>query len=391
MTLDAMTVDVLIIGAGIVGCALAESCAQRGLSVTVLEKDIPAGGATAAGMGHLVVLDGNPAELALSKDGLQRWQARQSSLPGAVEYSACGTLWVARSHDEMAEAERKHAKYAAHGLTTALLGSEALHRLEPNLSPELVGALHVPNEAVIYPPVACQWLLKNALALGATLVRNAHAVAVEDDGRVGQVRLADGSVLRAKRIVIAAGCMSIDLMPSLPLVPRKGQLVITERYPRFIQHQLVELGYLQSAHSASGDTVAFNVQPRATGQILIGSSRQYDDTSSEIDWSLLSKMLSHAFGFLPGLENLQGIRSWCGFRPATPDKLPLLGRAPGCERIWLATGHEGLGITTALASAELLAAMMVDETTTLDPSPYDPGRFAAQRPLRSALHLAAAL
>ena len=259
-----------------------------------------------------------------------------------------------------------------------MLGSEAMHRLEPNLSPELLGALRVPDDAVIYPPAACRWMLKNALALGATLCRNAHAVAVEDDGRV---LLADGRVLRAERVVIAAGCQSIALMPNLPLVPRKGQLVITERYPRFIGHQLVELGYLQSAHGTSGDSVAFNVQPRATGQILIGSSRQYDDQSPEIDWPLLSKMLAHAFLFVPGLENLQGIRSWCGFRPATPDKLPLLGRAPGCERIWLATGHEGLGITTALASAELLAAMMADEAPSIDPAPYHPGRFAATMPL----------
>lgn len=375
-----MTADVLIIGAGIVGSALAESCARRGLRVTILEKDIPAGGATAAGMGHLVVLDGSPAELALSSDGLRRWRARCSGLPGAAEYAACGTLWVARSDEEMIEAERKRATYAEHGVASDMLGSEAVHRLEPNLSPALSGALRVPDDAVIYPPAACRWMLKNASALGATLCRNAHAVALEDDGRV---RLADGRMLRAERIVIAAGCQSIELMPSLPLVPRKGQLVITERYPRFIGHQLVELGYLQSAHGKSGDSVAFNVQPRSTGQILIGSSRQYEDRSPEIDWPLLSRMLAHAFRFVPGLENLQGIRSWCGFRPATPDKLPLLGRAPGCERIWLATGHEGLGITTALASAELLAAMMTGEAPSIDPAPYHPGRFAATMPLPS--------
>ncbi len=381
--------DVLIIGAGIVGSALAESCARRGLRVTILEKDIPAGGATAAGMGHLVVLDGNPAELALSKDGVQRWQARRHSLPGAAEYRACGTLWIARTDEEMSEAERKRAQYAEHGLPCEVLGAAALRRLEPNLAPGLAGALLVPDEAVIYPPAACIGLLKNAQASGATLCRNAHAVAVEGDGHLGRVLLADGSMLLAERIVIAAGCQSIALMPNLPLVPRKGQLVITERYPDFINHQLVELGYLHSAHGASGDSVAFNVQPRATGQILIGSSRQYSDTSSEIDWPLLSNMLTRAFDYLPGLEQLQAIRCWCGFRPATPDKLPLLGKAPGCERIWLATGHEGLGITTALASAELLTAMMLGEAPTLDPAPYDPNRFAAASPLPVPLREAA--
>jgi glycine/D-amino acid oxidase-like deaminating enzyme len=260
--------DVVIVGAGIVGAALAESCARRGLRVTILEKDIPAGGATAAGMGHLVVLDGNPAELALSKDGLQRWQARRAGLPGAAEYRACGTLWVARSDEEIIEAERKHAQYTEHGLPSEVLGAAALQRLEPNLAPGLAGALLASGEAVIYPPAACRGLLKNAQASGAVLRRDAHAVAVDDDGRV---LLADGTAIHAERIVIAAGCQSIDLMPDLPLVPRKGQLVITERYPDFIHHQLVELGYLQSAHGTSGDSVAFNVQPRATGQILIGS------------------------------------------------------------------------------------------------------------------------
>ena len=373
------TVDVLIIGAGIVGCALAESCARRGLRVTILEKKIPAGGATAAGMGHLLVLDDNPAELALTKDGLQRWQMRRSTLPASAEYMGCGTLWVARTDEEMAEAERRGAQYAEQGVSCEVLGEAALHRLEPHLAAELVGALLVPNDAVIYPPAACDWLLQLATALGATLRRDAHAIAVEDDDGKGRVVLADGSTLQANRVVIAAGCQSLALLPKLPnglLVPRKGQLVITERYPQFIHHQLVELGYLQSAHGKSASSVAFNVQPRATGQILIGSSRQYDDTSTEIDWPLLTKMLARAFGYLPGLEHLQAIRSWCGFRPSTPDKLPLLGKVPGCEHIWLATGHEGVGITTALSSAELLAAMMTGAAPTLEPGPYDPNRFS---------------
>ncbi len=368
-----MSVDVLIIGAGIIGSALAESCALRGLSVMVLEQDIPAAGATSAGMGHLVVLDDNPAELALSRDGLQRWRARLPNLPDGVEYHACGTLWIARNAAEMDEAERKLVNYADQRIHSELIGAEKLRQLEPQLASGLAGALLVPGEAVIYPPAACAWLLNNAQTAGATFCRKARVVHISDDG---DVQLADGSRLRANRIVVAAGCQSVQLIPGLPLVPRKGQLVITERYPNYIHHQLVELGYVQSAHKMHGDSVAFNVQPRKTGQLLIGSSRQFDDTSPEINWELLSSMLNRAFAYLPGLKELQGLRSWCGFRPATPDKLPLLGKAAGCERIWLATGHEGLGMTTALSSAALLTALMLDEPAEIDPTPYDPARFA---------------
>ncbi|QNM98415.1 NAD(P)/FAD-dependent oxidoreductase [Chitinimonas koreensis] len=365
--------DLLIVGAGIVGSALAESCARRGLRVRVVEGGTPAGGTTAAGMGHLVVLDGSPAELALSADGLARWQARRHELPAEAEYRACGTLWIARAPDELAEAERKRAVYAAHGLAAELLGPDALRAAEPQLAAGLAGGLRVPGDAVLYPPRASAWLLESARRHGAELLRG-QVAAIDDQGRA---RLADGRTLRAGQIVLAAGCASRALLPGLPLAPRKGQLLVTERYPGQVRHQLVELGYVRTAHAGDGDSVAFNVQPRATGQLLIGSSRQFRDDSLAIDWALLGRMLARAFDYLPGLRNLQAIRAWTGFRPTTPDKLPLLGRAPGCRRLWLATGHEGLGITTALASAELLADLLTGRAPRLDPRPYDPVRFAA--------------
>jgi glycine/D-amino acid oxidase-like deaminating enzyme len=365
----------IIIGAGIIGSAVAEACARRGLRPTVLESGIPSGGTTAAGMGHLVVLDDNPAEMALSRDGLERWRARRCSLPAKVEYRQCGTLWVARDSAELEEAERKAVRYRVAGLPCRLLNAAQLAAAEPSLVTTLAGALQVPEEAVIYPPAAGRHLLDQAIVMGATFLPGARAIAVDDNGTV---RLADGRSLVAERVVIAAGCASTTLLPGLPLMPRKGQLLITDRYPGYVRHQLVELGYLQSAHGGDADSVAFNVQPRATGQLLIGSSRQYHDASSQIDWALLQRMLQRAFDYLPGLHELQSLRAWTGLRPATPDKLPLLGRAPGKQRLWLATGHEGLGITTALASAELLAALLMDERPSLDPAPYDPARFANQ-------------
>ncbi|WP_233202964.1 NAD(P)/FAD-dependent oxidoreductase [Chitinimonas sp. BJB300] len=364
--------DVLIIGAGIIGSAVAEACARRGLCVQVLEAGIPAAGTTAAGMGHLVVLDDNPAELALSRDGLARWQARQHALPSQAEYRACGTLWLARDDEEMAEAERKQILLRQHGLDSQLLTADELRRCEPALVNGLAGALRRPDEAVLYPPVASRWLLSQAEALGAVLLRNAEVNCVNDEG---EVSLSDGRTLRAANIIVAAGNQSTRLVPGLPLKPRKGQLLITERYPATVHHQLVELGYIRSAHTNDGDSVAFNVQPRATGQLLIGSSRQYNDLDSGLNWPLLQRMLARACEYLPGLLALQALRSWTGFRPATPDKLPLLGRVPGCQRLWLATGHEGLGITTALASGELLADLLCNTRPSLDPHPYDPARF----------------
>jgi glycine/D-amino acid oxidase-like deaminating enzyme len=162
----------------------------------------------------------------------------------------------------------------------------------------------------------------------------------------------------------------------LPVRKRKGHLVITDRYPGFVHHQIVELGYLKSAHGASTDSVAFNIQPRKNGQMLIGSSRQYDAETTVVEQSILNRMLKRALEYLPALSRLSSIRVWTGHRAATPDKLPLIGPSLESPRTWLATGHEGLGITTSLGTGRILADLLLGRPTGIPSEPYAPSRFA---------------
>ena len=175
-------------------------------------------------------------------------------------------------------------------------------------------------------------------------------------------------------MVNAAGVDAPRLTPGLPIIPRKGHLVITDRYPGFVRHQLVELGYLKSAHSVASDSVAFNVQPRRTGQILIGSSRQYGAEHKDVDGHMVVRMLKRAEQYMPSLASMSAIRVWTGFRAATPDKLPLIGPWPADKSLFLATGHEGLGITTSLATARLLVDYVTGATPEIAVEPYLPSR-----------------
>jgi glycine/D-amino acid oxidase-like deaminating enzyme len=196
--------------------------------------------------------------------------------------------------------------------------------------------------------------------------------------RDGGLDFADGSHVDAGLVVLATGAAISKLVPDAAVQPRKGHLVITDRYPGFLHHQLIELGYLKSAHSVAADSVAFNAQPRATGQILIGSSRQFGTEDPAIEQALLSRMLARAIEYMPGLPGLSAIRTWTGFRAATPDKLPLIGLCPGHARVYLATGHEGLGISTSLATGRLLADEIFGRASEIAREPYAPGRpFAA--------------
>ncbi|MEO6816268.1 MAG: FAD-dependent oxidoreductase [Edaphobacter sp.] len=362
--------DVLILGAGIIGCACARECSQAGLKVGIVEANVPGGGATAAGMGHLVVMDDSPAQLALTRYSRSLWRELMTQLPPTVEYESRGTIWVAADEEEMAEVHAKQDIYASAGVDSIVLDSAAIASEEPELRPGLAGGLLVPDDAVIYPPTAAAYFLAEAIQHGAALLRGYAAV----KAGAGVVTLNDGSTLTSGRIVVATGADK-TILPWLPLQKRKGHLVITDRYPDFLRHQLIELGYLKSAHKLTDDSVAFNIQPRTTGQLLIGSSRQYGNEYAAADDAILREMLNRACSYMPALAHLSGIRIWTGFRAATPDKLPFIGPTED-PTLFLAMGFEGLGITNAPGAARLLADGLLNRQSEIDPSPYLLSRVA---------------
>ncbi len=345
--------DVIVVGAGIVGSACARALARRGRSVLLLDSEFAGGGVTAAGMGHLVVL----------------WSEISGDLPPECEDDPCGTLWIAADEEEMAAVTSKHEFYRRRGVETEILDGSSLAAAEPNLRPGLAGALRVPGDRVVYPPTAARWLAAQARNAGAEVREGVAVERIDERG----VTLA-GERIDADAVINAAGPHAPRLTAGLPISPRKGHLVITDRSPGFCRHQLVELGYLKSAHGTSGPSVAFNLQPRSTGQMLLGSSREFVGWDSTVDRATVARMVARGIDFMPRLSTLPALRVWTGFRPATPDKLPLIGRFGDSGAIWIATGHEGLGITTALGTAEILASMLAGEIPEIDPTPFDPNR-----------------
>jgi glycine/D-amino acid oxidase-like deaminating enzyme len=340
------------------------------LRVAIVERDLVGGGATAAGMGHIVVMDDSEAQFALTRYSQQLWKELRQDLPADVEYQQCGTLWIAADGEEMAEVIRKQQYYTQRDVPVSVIDGDALIHLEPNLRKGMAGALLVPEDAVIYPPCAARFLVERSQQRRAEMFLGLDVQEIRD----GSVQLSDGTNLSAAVVVNATGAWAPKLTSGLEIKPRKGHLIITDRYPGFLHHQLVELGYLKSAHSSTSDSVAFNVQPRSTGQILIGSSRQYGVEYKQVDDAILSRMLRRALEYMPPLGEASAIRTWTGFRAATPDKLPLIGPWPENKSLLLATGHEGLGITTSLGTGALIANRVMGRTPPIPPEPYLPAR-----------------
>jgi D-hydroxyproline dehydrogenase subunit beta len=363
--------DVIVIGAGIVGSAVARECCLAGLRTAIVEAGEPGKATTSAGMGHVVAMDDSPAQLALTRYSRAVWHSQAALMP-AAEFEPRGTVWVAADEDEMAEVHARQRRYQLTDIETEVLDVASLKAAEPKLREGLAGGLLVKGDAICHPPAAAAFYLADAQSMGAKLLLS-RALSTAH----GRVTLADRTVLEADCIVLAVGA-ECDLLPALPIRKRKGHLLITAPRPGCVHHQVVELGYLKSAHQEDADSVAFNVQPRPNGQVMIGASRQYGNEDPAIDEHIVAELMTRAQSYMPELAGIEIVHRRTGFRAATPDKLPLIGAAHGLSddaSLWLAAGFEGLGITCAPGAARLVVDAILGRESAIDRTPYLAARF----------------
>ena len=214
-----------------------------------------------------------------------------------ADAARCG--WRKR-RKELALAEEKQ-RMAQYQVVSEMQTRDRFAAREPLLTAGLAGGLWVPGDGIVYAPNVARWFINDA---DLTHLRDS---ALTVDAPYVTYTAANDC---ARAIVIASGLGANTLLGENWLM-QKGQLAITDRYGPLLSHQLVELGYGASAH-AGGTSVAFNIQPRPTGQLLIGSSRQFDNTYREVDLPCWHRCWRER-AILPSLETLNIIRCWSGF------------------------------------------------------------------------------
>jgi glycine/D-amino acid oxidase-like deaminating enzyme len=380
--------DVVVIGAGVVGCACALMLARAGLRPLVLERSGVAGGTTGAGMGHLMIAP-EPVLHPLTRRGVDLWRRLATEL-GGIEIAPTGVLYVAAEADEVALLERLQREFAARGETADIVRDRELRELEPGLAPDLPAALWQPRDGVLYPPIAAGRLLEAAVAAGAELRTGSAVDGFERDaaGRLAAVR-AGGVRHRCAVAVLATGADAPALagaagFAALPILPRRGDLAVTPPQTTPIRRQLLEVGYLKLAGGGPpepGTTdaggVAVNLQPQMHGTCLIGSTRQFAGPERRVGRALLHELLARAARFVPALARLPIVRTWAGLRPYPRDHRPWIGELAALPGLFVAAGHEGLGITMAPSTGELIAALVTGAEPAVDPTRYAPARAEA--------------
>ncbi|MFE4797369.1 NAD(P)/FAD-dependent oxidoreductase [Streptomyces sp. NPDC056708] len=374
--------DVVIVGAGVVGAACAYYASRSGLSVAVVDRGPVAGGTTGAGEGNLLVSDKAPGpelELALLSSSL--WRQLSEELPPDIEYELKGGLVVAASEESLTILSATAAGQRGAGVEAYHVTSDRLRDAEPHLAPHLAGGCHYPQDAQVQPALAAAELLRAAGRSGARLCPGEEVVGIlrDRDGAVRGVRTAR-SELRAPVVVNAAGTWGGDLAAmagvDLPVLPRRGFVLVTEPLPRLIRHKVYAAEYVSDVSSGSAALQTSPVvEGTPSGPVLIGASRERVGFDRTLSVPAIARLAAQAAALFPVLADVRVMRAYHGFRPYLPDHLPAIGPDPRVPGLFHACGHEGAGIGLAPATGLLIADAIAGRQPVLDLGPFAPDRF----------------
>ncbi|MEU6982453.1 FAD-dependent oxidoreductase [Streptomyces sp. NPDC046324] len=381
--------DVIVVGAGVVGAACAHYAARAGLTVTVVDRGPVAGGTTGAGEGNLLVSDkeaGPELELALISGTL--WRELAELLPPEIEYEPKGGLVVASTEDGMDALRAFAAGQGKAGVDAVEVPAGLLHELEPHLAPGLAGGFHYPQDAQVMPALAAAHLLRASGSRGGgrgavrlRLGEEVLAVLTGSSGEVRGIRTSAGE-LHAPYLVNAAGTWGGDLARlagvELPVLPRRGFVLVTEPLPRVVRHKVYAADYVADVASGSAalQTSAV-VEGTPAGPVLVGASRERVGFDRTLSTEVLRRLAAGAVQLFPVLAGVRAIRTYAGFRPYLPDHLPAIGPDPRVPGLLHACGHEGAGIGLAPVTGQIVARCLTGGEPPLDIGPFRPERFAS--------------
>jgi glycine oxidase len=370
--------NVAIIGAGIVGLAIAWRLAARGVSVQVFDRGAAGAGASHAAAGMLAACaeaePGEEALVALGRESQARWPAFAAELLEVsgidVELRPEGTLLLALTADDQARLSHQLVFQQKLGLPLQWISAAETRRREPHLAGKLAGAVFSPEDTQVDNRKLVGALRVAAEAAGASITEYRAVSAISSrGGRVDGIVLADGSKVAADVVVLAAGAWSrsIDgLDPQLrpPVRPIKGQMLALRTDPA--APLLTHVVWAPGAY----------LVPRRDGRLLVGATVEEKGYDSSLTAGGMLSLLEAAWRAVPAIEDLPIDEMWVGHRPGSRDDAPILGAGP-IDGLIYATGHHRNGILLAPITADTIARLALDDVVDAAIRPFGIERFGS--------------
>ena len=298
------------------------------------------------------------------------------------EFTSRSTYVVASDEEELAVLERHAEQLAAAGVPIRFLKGSALNQCIGAAAPSALAAVEVQNEGHAIGYRVVERLRRLG---GFDIRRNVKVGGIQSlGGRVAGV-ITDRGIERVDAVLLAAGLGSVEFLATPGLIrPRKGQLIVTDRagrdMPRFPGplmscRYLVSKGSQPAGNMAPGRSLGLVIDPLATGQFLIGGSREDSAETESTDADVVARLLGDAVALSPSLAQLRVIRVFAGTRAATRDGLPIVGRVGGADNVWIATGFEGDGICLGPLMGRVCQQLICCQAPQVDISALDASRF----------------
>jgi glycine/D-amino acid oxidase-like deaminating enzyme len=376
--------DVVVVGAGLIGATIAARLAATGREVCLLDSIGPAAGTSSAGEGNLLVSDKLPGpELDLALRSLALWRASSEARGTSIELETKGGLVLAADAAELESLRRVVVGQRVAGVEVHEIGPDDLRELEPELTEALAGGAFYPDDCQLQPMRAVAARIHDLVTAGGRLASHTEVLGCERrlSDSVTSVVTSRGAIAVGTCVVNAAGPWSAEvaerLGTHLPVRPRRGHVLVTEPVADLVRHKVYEASYVGTIHAAdAGVATSAVVESTKAGTVLLGSSREFVGFDRTVDRGVVAALAAGATRLFPRLAGIRLLRAYLGFRPATPDGLPIIGFDGADGKILHATGHEGSGIGLAEATGELVASLVAGDPPAVDPAPFSPARFA---------------
>jgi sarcosine oxidase subunit beta len=336
-------------------------------------------------MMHIVTWEEPEIHLKLARRSKELYKELSQELMIDINYRETGSIAIVEKPESMGTFGEMVQHLNTLGVKGHMVTGPELVRMEPNIAPDVAGGAYFDDDGQVNPLYACLALTQAARQCGAVIDPFNEVTGFElnpEKNAVGAVLTKNGRI-PTKAVVIAAGAWSGEMGRMLglmiPIKPRKGTLVVTVPVPEDLINCKVILaaGYMDSvkAGASSGVAVAANVQQAKNGNLLLGSSRQFVGFDGSVDPMVVASMLQRCLRFFPALAEISAIRTWAGFRPYTPDLLPIISPVDQIAGMYIAAGHEGIGITEGPVTGKVISQLITGQPTDVPLDELQLSRF----------------
>lgn len=384
------TYDVAVIGAGVIGTSCAYHLVKKGLSVALVDRNNVARGTSSHCDAVALIVDKQPGvDAAMGYASIQRFLELQNELDSDFELHQRGCLYACDTEQEMEVAAQYARDMQADGYNVNALSPKELLEHEPFLAKDLIGGLFSDIDLGLNPYKLCFAFVDTVLGKGLDLYTYTNVTGVRLDGekRVQGVDT-DKGFIPCGKVVNACGVWSPEIgrMAGLeiPVEPRKGVILVSAPSFKFCNQKVQEFGYMISKfsnHECKRDPelekyeVSFVIEPTDANNVLIGSSRNFAGYDISTEMEIIHVIAKRAIRFYPILKDLNCIRTYAGLRPFLADHLPLITQVDEVLGYYIATGHEGDGISMAPTTGRLISELIAGEEPYLDLTPFSFNRY----------------